>query len=301
MLLILVTLAGSALAAPNSVVDGDDKSTLPKRWWVKNARSYPLQPDWNTHLELRYGYSKMGGNLDGDSHEGELDLTLRRQYWTSLTRYDLRKSNATRKLNNLELATETQDFLQRLSYDLTPHFSAAAGLKWERNDIKYIDSRLSYFGGIKWAPLTGPNFNLDFGLNYGRENTEFDVSGIQGIKAYSNFPPVDDLKTDGVFLMQSLKWQITTELTFTQGFNFMQYIKESDYYHWSGQARLNFKLTETLSVYASYRIAYEQSPLVDAVDSYLKTPAEQGGPAQDTGGEIENLDDRIMTGIQLTF
>jgi hypothetical protein len=140
-----------------------------------------------------------------------------------------------------------------------------------------------------------PDIALTLGGFYGYSDVAYMNSRLTGL--YADFTPVDDYSSDEMYLQQGLRWNITDTVTFTEKAEFVQLLKDTEYYFWLVDLGFEFKLATHLSLTASYTMQYDYFSFTEAVQTYLDERRAEGKSA----GEMHELDTTLAVGIQVTF
>jgi putative salt-induced outer membrane protein YdiY len=285
----------SSLSNASSISDGEELG----RWWLKSAKKYnPLPNPFLYHFEGSYSYSESSGNIEAESHTGNLKLTLRKQLVTSFTEYNIGNYETTKQLVGKEIVIKEQRFLQAFRLALTEKLEAVVGGFWARSTSKYLQDRFVYYGGARFMVIDTPNLDLMLGGYYGDTETEFMNHEIQNKFKYQDFPPVDNYDSDVIYLSQKLHWKITPTVSFTGTGDYMRMLENTDYYFWNLKSALNFKLSKNFSFVTSYTISYDFNPFTEAVQNYLDRRRVTEAA---TTGDIYRRDTALSFGIKLTF
>lgn len=277
---------------------------LGKKWWIKNALKYtPLPRPLLYHFEGSYAYSKLDGNLEMESHKFKAALTLRKNIFTSDTKYDLNKNHI--KIVLKEKSTEVDDsiFRQKFRVDVTDWLSTAVGMIWERSETKYLESRLTYYGGLRLGIIESEKIDLSLLSLYAFEDTEYMSSEIQDVKKYKDFLSVEDYDSDGLYFIERFEWDINEIITFSQGGNYKILFEDSKFYNWHLNFTLNFKFTKTTSFFTSYQISYDHNFFSAALNDYLdrKRNAVDNPDNIKKIGDVEEKDTAIIVGVKFKF
>jgi hypothetical protein len=285
----------SSLSNANSISDGKKLG----RWWLKSAKKYnPLPNPLLYHFEGTYSYSESSGNVEAKAHRGNLNLTLRKQLITSITKYGISNRETTKQITEKDVVIKDQHFRQGFRLSLTPKLEAVVGGLWEQSTTKYLQDRFVYYGGARFMVIDTPNLDLMLGGFYADTETEFMNSEVQNIPKYKNFPSVDDYNSDAIRLSQRLHWKMTPTISFTGTGDYMMFLEDTDYYFWKVKTALNFKLSKNFSFVTSYQINYDYNPFIEAVQSYLD---KRRVTKAATTGEVYRRDTALSFGIKLTF
>ncbi|MCI5159803.1 MAG: DUF481 domain-containing protein, partial [Candidatus Electrothrix sp. AUS1_2] len=174
----------------------------------------------------------------------------------------------------------------------------AGGGDWRMKDTaKYIDNRSNYFIGALFDVVDSPNTTLSLGGFYGYLDVAYMNSTLTEIPKYADFTPVDDYSSDDIYLKLALRWNITDTITFTEQADFVQMLKDTEYYFWLVDLGFEFKIAKNFSLTTSYTMEYDHSMFTEAVQNYFDERRAVGKPA----GNMEDLDTSISVGIKISF
>lgn len=297
------TVFASDFAEKPKAVVADDRSWISngkglKRWWLKNAKKYdPLPNPLLYHFEGTYSYSEQGGNIDAKTHKGKIGLTLRKNLFTSITKYKIKSRDTNVHLTEKHIQVKDQFLRQGFHFAMTDKISAIVGFSKEKNTAKYMKDRATSYGGFKFTILDSPKFDLTLGTFYADSKIAFMSNEIQKKKIYADFPTVDDYESDSVDFHQRLHWKITDTISFSEGANYVKFLEDSKYYFWKLNFGLNFKLSKNFSFVTSYTIYYDYNKFVESVQDYLDQLRASGKSA----GNMETTDTELSIGIKFQF
>jgi len=261
-------------------------------WWLRNPKKFdPVPAPLLYHFEANYSYSELGGNIDGKNHNGDINLTLRKQLFTSTSDYHIGKSETTMNLIGMATLVENQNFVQNFSYAFTDWMQASGGIYWSCDSAKYFKNRLYYYGGADFALIERQHLVLNVGGFYSYLETEY--WNDEMLIFYPDFEPIEDYTSDYLYFTQMLQWNITDTITFTENATYMQDIDDTDYYNWKVEAVLKFNLTKHFAFFTSYSISYDNNTFVEAVQNYIDENA--------YSGEMETTDTVLAAGINFSF
>lgn len=292
-----IAAASQKAKSENSSWISDGKN-LKGKWWLRNPKKYdPLPNPLLYHIETAYAFSELGGNVEAKYHKGDIDLTLQKDLWTSLTSYTIGKNDVTQVLKDKNTNMNNQMFRQGLRYALTDRLSAAGGFIWETNDTKYLATRLVYYGGVRYMVIDTPKYNLMVGGFYSFVDTSYQNGNIWSVAQYKDFPAVDDYTSDAIYMSERFEWNITDTLSFTQSTDYMQLLKNSDYSFFKLRGAMNYKLSQRTSFFTAYTVNYDNNPFVESVQDYLEVREASGKFA----GTMETVDTILEVGIKFEF
>jgi len=241
---------------------------------------------------------KKGGNTDITSHQGAVELILRKHLFTSATRYDTKTTKTVKKLSGKTINSDSLNFMQGFRYALTDRVEAVASLLLEMNDTsRYVENRVGYVGGLLYTMIDRPKIVLQMGGFYGPTQTEYMNGEITKLKKYSDFTSVEGYDSDMIYVNQRLRWKITDLVTFKENLEYSQFLKDTEYNSWKLKLAFQFKLSKHISMVTSYALAYDINTFTDATQSYFDQRRAAGLPS----GEFENLDTNLAFGVQFTF
>ena len=268
------------------------------RWWTKNPKTYhPMPSTLLRHLEGSYSYSDTSGNVALKSHKADLNIHLRKEDISSVTTYTLKRTDMSMALQGSHISTHDYFFKQLFRYAITDTISATLAGAQERNTDKYVQKRQSYFGGVHLEPMDEQKINLEASILYGYADMSFMNSAIQSVPKYSTFSSVEDYKTSFLSIYPTFRWQMTDMTGLSISGNYIQFLKDTDYFLWNIDLRLDFKLTENTSFYTSYTINHEETPFIMSLKDYLNGLRAKGRPA----GEMKTEDTTLAVGIKFSF
>ena len=267
-------------------------------WWQRNAKKYdPMPLPLLYHVELTYSYSDTGGNTDMESHKGNFGLMLRKQAFTSATSYNISKQETTINLmpNASSTKVEKHTFMQNFMFALTDRIGVDTGFIWLKNDSsRYIENRNVYYGGLAFGAIDTPAMRMLLGVYYGYADTSYMNEKVPVIYAC---PPADDYDSDMLFLNMHFNWDITEIISLSQSARYQLFMKDTEYYNWSSDTSLNFKITENIFLTTTYSIDYEKNSFIENVQNCLDATRAKGRPA----GDMEEMDTTLSAGITLKF
>jgi len=267
-------------------------------WWLKNPKTYqPLPQPLLYHFNGRYSYAETSGNIDAEMHDGTVDLFLRKNLFTSSTMYKVQHHNMDFSLLAMGMKTTNHSFHQQFSFAVTDKLSAVAGLRWDRNNQKYLDKRLIYYGGLLFNLFDSPKFKVSLFGSYGETETAYMSEEVQNTFLYSDFPSVDDYDSDFAYFNQTLNWNITDTVTFSEQAHYGLFLENTDYYFVVTNFMLDFKITKNLSFFTLYEIHYDYSPFTESLDDYLDALEAEGRFV----GEINTTDTTLSVGLNFNF
>jgi len=143
-------------------------------WWIRNAKKYkPMPRALLCHIEASYIYSEKTGNTEQKGHKGNISVTLRKGTLTSATAYTVTKNDTTMALSTYSTSLNDQFLAERLYLALTDRISLSVGAEWERYASKYIENRMTYYGGLMGVLIDFPNFHLWISASYGYSDIEY--------------------------------------------------------------------------------------------------------------------------------
>jgi hypothetical protein len=269
--------------------------------WSKNPKKFDILPSPSPLLyqfTANYSYSGQDGNVVTEKHKASAELILRKQLITSVSRYGISTNETETALTGASINVEAENFFQAVRYPLSDWIQLVGGGAWKINDTaKYIDNRSNYFFGALFDAVDRPDIALTLGFFYGYSDVAYMNSKLTGVPKYADFTPVDDYSSDDVYLQQALRWNITDIITFTEQAEFVQLLKDTEYYFWTVDLGLEFKMAKHLSLTASYTMEYDYSSFTDAVQNYLDERRVSGKPT----GEMHELDTALSVGIKVSF
>jgi hypothetical protein len=81
-------------------------------------------------------------------------------------------------------------------------------------------------------------------------------------------------------------------------FDFLGYLKDSDYYHWTGGLTLQVQIVTGVSLTTRYQIRYEQGQLIESMENAFNSEAfRSAGYTQ----QLYNRDDVFFTGLTFSM
>jgi len=267
------------------------------KWWRINPMKYqPLPNPLLYHLEGGYSYSEASGNLNTEVHTGNATLTLRKNLFTSTSKYRISNRNTNVSLLRQSTNTKEQFFGQRFHFALMDNLSIIAGAMWEKSSTKYLEDRWIYYGGLKWNLFDTPKYKVNLIGSYGKTETTFMSKRIRE-KVYFNFPSVEDYNSSIAFFHQDLSWKINDNVTFSESVGYGLFLEDSEYYFVKTNFKLDFKIAKNFSIFTSYDIDYDYNLFVKSVQDYLDARSAAGLRS----GEMETTDTKISVGIKFNF
>ncbi len=270
-----------------------------KWWWTRSPKNYtPLPKQLLYRFKASYSFMDKGGNTDITSHQGAVELVLRKHLFTSATRYATKTTKTVKKLSGKTIKVDSLNFMQGFRYALTDRVEAVASLLLEMNDTsRYVENRIGYVGGLLYTMIDRPNLVLQMGGFYGPTQTEYMNDEITNLRMYSDFTSVEGYESDIIYVNQRLRWTITDLVTFNEDLEVLQFLKDTEYYNWKLKLGLKFKLSKHISMVTSYAFAYDINTFTDATQSYFDQRRAAGLPS----GEFENLDTTLAFAVQFTY
>jgi putative salt-induced outer membrane protein YdiY len=261
-------------------------------WWNKSAKSYdPVPNELLHHFELSYSFAKGSGNRDSENHNGKASLTLRKNIFTSETKYSIRESELSSSLAPADtISSEVKIFNQEILAAVTKSIDILAGYRFASNDITAIDSRNVFYGGFAWQySVESIGISGNLGLSGGYSTSSYTDFVSKALGTIS----VDDYETPIIRLSQALNWKITDNISFSDNIFYMSMLKDTEYFFSKMTFSLNFKINKYLSFFTSYNIDYDSNPRFEAIDTALKNAG--------SAAAVYDKDTRISTGIKLSF
>lgn len=275
------------------------KELLGPSWYQKNPKTFKTMPNSLLyHLTLDYSYSGQDGNVVTEKHNASAEMVLMKELVTSTTRYTVSRSEIEQALIGGATILESEKFFQAVRYPLTNWMQAVAGFTWRTRDTtKYLDDRRSVFGGALFDLIDQSNFLMTLGGFYSYSDVAYMNSKLTGMKKYNDFNPINNYSSDQIYLKQSLSWNITDTVTFTENAEYTQILKDTEYYFWLLKFGLDVKLTQNISFTASYTMDYEYNSFIEGVQNYLNKRRAVGEPT----GNMEELDTTVSVGVKISF
>jgi hypothetical protein len=270
-----------------------DGSSLGPRWWTKNPLSLPKSSDsWLYHAELGINMNQTSGNIDLTAIKGKASLVLQKNNTTFTTRYSIETQDKEKKLTDVVITQDNRNFTQAIRHALTPRFSLAARYVVERNEDKYIADREMYYAGIRYALFNSDRQDLNVGLFYGPETTtKFYSEKISSIAKYWDFQQLPDYKSSALYFAADYDLNLTTNLTFSEFFEYMDFQEDRDFYFLRATSTLSYKLSKSVSLSLSHIYNYDANPFVAYTQWYMNNLKANGRPygAMETTDQTTHL------------
>lgn len=267
-------------------------------WWQRNPKKYePMALPLLYHFELTYSYSDTGGNTDMESHKGNLALILRKHAFTSDTSYNISKQETTMNLQPMPSTTkvEKQTLMHDFMFALTDRIGVDTGFIWLKNDSsRYIENRKAYYGGLGFNVVDRPTMRMLLGAYYGYADTSYMNEKVPPIYFC---PPAEYYDSDMLFFNMRFNWDITDIISLSQAARYQLFLNDTEYYNWSSDTSLNFRITENIFFTTTYSIDYEKNSFIENVQNCLDATRARGLPA----GDMEETDTTLSAGITLKF
>jgi hypothetical protein len=272
--------AGKGEASEEAVPDPKELG----EWWLKSAREYdPLYPNFLYHIEGDYSFTKLTGNTEATVQQGGAKLVLRMNIFPSWSVYNISKNKTTISTTNTTIETEAQGFFQSVSADLTKRFALDVGMKWSRDQTKYVENRYTYFGGVNATVLDAP-IRLRVGAFYGLEDTSYMNDKLGELVPGLEIPDYD---STGVLITQELMAPLSKNIIIMESADYLKHFEDDEIYQWNIEVTLSVQITPTISTYAMYKIAHDQNKIVE-------------NPVQALQG-YEEEDTTLSIGVNVSF
>lgn len=247
-------------------------SELGPLWWIFPSKIYTPRPQALLyHLEASYGFSELKGNVEGTYHDLKCGLTLRKNIFTLRSVAIYKKEETQIKTYNYISETEKKFFRESFAVDINKSLAVEAGYTSFYDSNKLYDTSYFYYGGLSaFFPFWAEKVYFKLGAYYGYGRIEYlnDVIEPLGLE-------IPSYESDGYYLTESLTWQISDRITFTQYADFQQSFDDHGpvtYYgyplsdtdppeRWKFNLNLTVKLTTVFSVYCAYNLQHDSNPL----------------------------------------
>ena len=270
------------------------------RWWIKNPKKYAddsLYHPFLYHLEFKYSYLEQRGNTDREHHKGNVNLVFRKNLFTSLTKYSVSNTSTTKHITESTTKISNEELRQEFHLALTDKIEGIVGGFWESTRRRYLQSRLVYYGELRWTAIDSRKLDLTLGGFYGRTKTAFLNTEITRRSRYKAFEGVDDYKSDILYLAQQLNWKINKNVNFSETANYMIFLENTDYRLLKLELDLDFKLTKSVSFVTSYNLNYDYNPFTEAVQDFFAERKAAGKK----DAQIKTTDTAISIGVRIRF
>lgn len=276
------------------------------KWWQKSSKSFETMPEPILyHLEGNYSFNELSGNADVKIQNADLSLTLRKKIFTSQTIYGQKRNRTIIAVGKTETFMRKNNLIQLMTFDLIPDLSFQCGASWEENSAKYITDRYRYFAGFLTQQVVAKYVNLSVGAFFGRDETTYDNVGIKKLLPASSPVKYVDLpkyETNGLMLMNKLRFPITKQIYFMQNGEYMTYFENSDYYHWTLDVTVNFVVIKGLSFFVKYKMDYENNSYINYGRTYLgKLNDILTSFGMNDVGNLHNENDMFCVGINVSL
>lgn len=275
----------------------------PNEWWNQSAMAIDPRPEGiQHHMEGTISFTKLGGNVDAKWYKGDLKLVLRNNLVTSTTTFVMNDTdtriNIVGKASELyRSVVEKYNAQQAVGYDLTSRLSVGAGIAWERDNTILLANRSTYFGGAHYGVLVKPPILFKVGAFLGFEDNSYAETGLEGFFDPGSFP--SSYKSLGYRVMANTTLlPLYPKAVLLGDFDFLGYLKDSDYYHWTGGLTLQVQIVTGVSLTTRYQIRYEQGDLIESMANAFNSEAfRSAGFTQ----QIYNRDEVFFTGLTFSM
>ncbi len=233
------------------------------QWWLYSPLKYePMYPKWLFHAQGYFSYTKLTGNVEGVEYSSELESALRKNRYTTYVLFLLSKTETTESVGGGHTENEDLALMVIERFDLTKRFALNVGMTWERESDRFVKDRFTYFGGPSVLVFEFPRHFLRVGFYYGYDDTQYDNDGLTS----NGLPASEDLESDGVMFEQGYRLALTETLSFIESFQYLALFDDDDSYRWTFNPELNLQLTQHFSVFASYKMEEEKTPIFKVVE-----------------------------------
>jgi hypothetical protein len=286
LILMLLVPVASIAAEEEKQSSEEQKIPTPSElgpWWLYSSLKYePIYPKWLFHLQGNVAYTVLDGNVEADIITSGVALALRKNRFTSYVNYDLSKNKTTIVVGVPSTTKLEQHFLlARERFDLTKRLYAEAGFIRDQDSKVYVKARYTYMAGLGMTILDLPKHLLNASVYYGYSQTEFDNAGL----AKMMLPPLDDLKDDGIAVMNYYSLLLSQRANATEQLEYIRLFDEDNSYRLVLKLAFNFALTQNIAIFNQYQIRQEEGPVYDLVKPF-------GGKKRDT---------QLTAGIAVNF
>jgi len=232
------------------------------KWWTGRAKAIdPMPQEWLCHLDADYSFEKEteSGSDDEIQHKVTANLTLRKGLFTSLTTYKLKDKD----YGPSRSKKEKYSLDEFLAIELWERTDVLVAGQWYSYNRDHIDDRYFAAAGLYHTFLNSPAYKLKAGLLYGYAEESYMNDELVKKELIGPDETVSDYGTGVLFLIQKFIWALSDRLTFTEDLKYKQYLKDSDYRHWTLNLDLNYSLTENISVFGAYEIDSNLNKVLD--------------------------------------
>ncbi len=232
------------------------------RWWAGRAKKQdPLPPQLLYHIDVSYSFKDVTGDDEVTSHKIRANLKLRKGLITSTTSFTLKdKEQSYGGMPSSK--TDKKVFEESIFYEAFEKTDVFVGFQWKEDNKRHIKDRYICSLGLYHEFFTSP-FRLRAGAAYGYA----DIS-------YSTDDPV--YNTDLAVFFSDLTWPITDRISFTGSGLYFQYLKDTDFKFWGVTFKLDYKITDNISIFTSYQVDYEKDLMDQKYPDIKKKNTELG-------------------------
>ena len=258
VLALVLAASRAALAQTPPPTDAKQEQPAPAQlgaWWTVNARSIqPLPTKWLVHTEGMFSFSRTSGNVDGHNITGSGLFAVRKRLVTNMTSVSV-------TIN--ELAQGTEKFTQEI-FNVTNLFlvnvversNLTAGLLYERDDPKFVASRVAAFGGVNQHLLVKPTHSLQ-------------VVGALGWESEEGTLPGFDESSPIAYVSQALTAQLHPRVGLRQALELIFDLKTSSDQRRNLSGSVDLQVTKYFTVSPSFQVRYDgrTTPLAKNTDT----------------------------------
>lgn len=288
VVLIMITASASSGAGQEKSPQSDSSSVswisngkALGKWWMDRAKATdPLPPELLYHFEADYSFTESTGSYEESEHRATVSLTLRKGVFTNGITYKHNEKDYGPGRTKKEKYTLDES----LFVELWEKTDILISGQWYSYNKDYMDSRYTASAGLYHTFLSSPAYTLKAGLlcGYAQESYMNDELLKDGL--ITSDETIPDYNTGLLFFIQRFTWSLSKNMTFSEKLNYRQYLKDTEYRHWTLNLDLNYSLTDNISVFSAYEIDYDSNQSDD-----LK------------GSSADDEDADLSVGIRISF
>lgn len=204
-------------------------------------------PPGGFNVQAHFSFVNQTGNVEGTTFSGGVTAV----YWTGSISNTLDYSGNVQHLESEDNSSDYQVHAIQdiLRINLLGSLFGIAGLDWERNEPKLIESRFSYHLGLGYDVLAEPDHSLGFIAAAGRtsESTTVPISGLD--EHYTSF-----------YLMNRYDYQVTEDLDLRQSLGFFTPTQDLSNYRMRFSASLNSTIYKAIGLAITFKLNYDNDP-----------------------------------------
>ncbi|MFA5515617.1 MAG: DUF481 domain-containing protein [Desulfuromonadales bacterium] len=246
MAFVLVAVMCNAGAA--SAAEGQDRSAA-GRWWETGSLTDGMADDrFLVHSAGRFSYDEADGNITGKEYDISAPLIIR--YWRLTNHFEYRLQLAEQELEGGrgDFSEEVETISEELRLDLFKYLYAVAGYIRTKDDVRFIDKRHTWFGGL------GSNFTLG-------ESHVIGVAAYYGYEKMRYTLDIEDFESPGWMFQQSWKWQIVPAVRFIQDAFYLGFSEDANRYRWRLGYGFEFPLGEKFAMLVTREVLWDNQPV----------------------------------------